>query len=416
METDMSELTTIERDEVRAANGFREAGIHIGLDEDEYLADNAIGGSGIKSMIFEPEEWWWNSIFNNFKTQVEDKRTDGKDFGSALHKMLLEGVEEYESCFALGFDETAHKGSIDSTADLVRIIEEYNSDNYDPTAIRTVSQMQSLLVDLGLPKSGSKAELKSRLIDAAPNTNFSDFTPLPKTGSREELTERVLTIMPNVDLMDTHRSAHEKTVGDRKIISPEWDKAIRMMRQIAIVDPIINELFSEGVPEVSVFWRDPTGAPCRARFDWLRIDKTCDLKSYAGRMGRHRSDNLVNAVMNYRYDLQEAHYRKGRKAMKGLPVHGGTDAQRDYLERCIEADNAGFSFVFAKTQGAPFIEEVRMDDFIIGSADTERTRALESWGKYFDIFGLSEPWLTPSTTRDLNATDFPAYFGLAAVA
>ena len=346
---------------MRTSEIFKAPGIYIDMPESEYLADPSIGASSLKLCVGETQEWWWASQFN--PNRPERKETSATGFGTALHKMLLEGSEAYDATYGIGFDKSAH-----------------------PDALDTMEQMKEYLRDNDLKVSGKKAELVFRIKEHD----------------------------PSVEILDALKAIHLLSLGDREVISPEWDHAIRVTKRIAERDPEIAKIFDEGLPEVSVFWIDDTGANCRARFDWLRRDCDWDLKSYAGRDGRKRSENIVRAVMDYRYDLSHAHYSAGRAAMQSLPVIGGTEQQRDYVRACAAYDAPDFGFIFAKTVGAPFLEPVKLGPMIVGGAQTERSDALYRWCRFRDTLGLDTPWLTPSKLRTLNAVDFPAYFGLSA--
>lgn len=77
--------------------------------------------------------------------------------------------------------------------------------------------------------------------------------------------------------------------------------------------PAAAHLLSAGLPEVVLQWEDPeTGTPCKARLDWLRPDMaTPDLKST-----RDASPGgFVRAIGTLGYAIQEAHYRRGMRAV-----------------------------------------------------------------------------------------------------
>jgi len=72
-------------------------GIYFGLDEDEYHADTALGSTDIKTLSYSPEEYWFGSSLNPDR-EIE-KSTPSKIFGSAVHKMILEGLEKFEAAY-----------------------------------------------------------------------------------------------------------------------------------------------------------------------------------------------------------------------------------------------------------------------------------------------------------------------------
>lgn len=67
-------------------------------------------------------------------------------------------------------------------------------------------------------------------------------------------------------------------------------------------------IFGKGEPEQTFVWKDAkTGEHCKCRVDWLRSYFLTDLKT-----ARDASEAaFVRDVINYRYDVQDAHYSDG---------------------------------------------------------------------------------------------------------
>ena len=64
-------------------------GVYIGLDEDIYHDDPALGSSDMKRLAKSPPDFWWNSKFN---PQWEpEKESSAMRLGKAAHKCILEG-------------------------------------------------------------------------------------------------------------------------------------------------------------------------------------------------------------------------------------------------------------------------------------------------------------------------------------
>lgn len=80
-------------------------GVYIGLPEEDYHADPALGSSGMKQLLADPADYWWSSPLN--PAQEPEKDTDAKRFGRALHKCVLEGVDQFKALYA----PTEHPGS-----------------------------------------------------------------------------------------------------------------------------------------------------------------------------------------------------------------------------------------------------------------------------------------------------------------
>lgn len=70
-------------------------------------------------------------------------------------------------------------------------------------------------------------------------------------------------------------------------------------------------LLGIGAPEVTTFWPEPeTGEQCKARADWLhgkQASVIVDLKTCEDA----RPKAFIRSIINYRYDVQAAHYSEG---------------------------------------------------------------------------------------------------------
>lgn len=157
-------------------------------------------------------------------------------------------------------------------------------------------------------------------------------------------------------VFDFGSAAHKLVLGDGPdleiIDAPDWrTKAAKEQRDAARADglipvlvheyqqvramadaitdhPVAADLFRDGQPEVSLFWRDPrSGVDCRARLDWFTANvlgepvvvdyKTC-----------HSADPraLARSVWSFGYHIQQAWYLEG-------------------VEAVDLADDAGFLFI-----------------------------------------------------------------------
>jgi PDDEXK-like domain of unknown function (DUF3799) len=67
-------------------------------------------------------------------------------------------------------------------------------------------------------------------------------------------------------------------------------------------------ILCKGEPEQAVLWTNPeTGELCKARADWVRENFLTDLKTTADASPAA----FARSIVNYRYDLQAAHYLEG---------------------------------------------------------------------------------------------------------
>lgn len=337
-------------------------GIYIGLNEDDYHADPALGGSALKGCIYDPTEFWWQSAHNPHRP--ERKESDAMAFGKAVHTILLEGREAFEARFySEAFDASAY-----------------------PDALDTVDDMKAALRERDLKLAGRKDDLRARLVEDGFDGQF----------------------------MDDLRAAFDASVEGKTHISEAWMHRLALFTAFREADAATAEIFSQGIPEVSVFWTEQ-GIRCSARFDWLRMDATWDVKTYSARPGQTSADAIRGSVFRYRYDLQEAHYRRARQMMKDLPIYGGTDGQKAYVEQCAQRPDADFMFLFVKTNGAPVVTRLEADTLNDG-AHYDRSRLIQALSARIEQWGLDDAWIEPSNDLKIEMIDVPAWLGLEGAA
>ena len=97
-----------------------------------------------------------------------------------------------------------------------------------------------------------------------------------------------------------------------KLMTPsEYESTVGMAEAIRS-HPAAAALLAEGEPEVSLLWTDPeTGLRCKARVDWLAPGFAVDLKTTKD----SSPASFARSIANYRYHVQQAHYRAGLDAL-----------------------------------------------------------------------------------------------------
>jgi hypothetical protein len=65
---------------------------------------------------------------------------------------------------------------------------------------------------------------------------------------------------------------------------------------------------ASGIPEVSVFWVDEYGIPCKCRLDFLKPRTIVDIKKCANVRERPFDLAVMLAIAKYRYDISAKHY------------------------------------------------------------------------------------------------------------
>lgn len=316
-------------------------GVYFGLPEEEYFAADALGSSDLKMLARSPADWWWWSRYNPLRPAEVD--SDGKRFGSALHKRLLEGSSAYDAAYFL-------------------------KPSPPEKTVRTMDDMRSLL-DFGghaYKKSSSKPDLI-----AVFRQHYPDHT-----------------------IYDDWAAAVMAQNAGKLEISEAWDASIRLMAQVVESHPQLKDAFIGGAPEVSIFWH-ADGVTKRARLDYLQPNAIFDLKSMSNWRGDDFRKAAIREIASRRYDAQASHYREARIAGAQLFADGHVFGDAPSYAAQLFAPEFLFVFVFMQTIGSPRALPLLFAD---GNAAAERgvsdnQRAIANFIDYRNRFGLTDMWV-----------------------
>jgi hypothetical protein len=169
--------------------------------------------------------------------------------------------------------------------------------------------------------------------------------------------------------------------GAVPLLPAEFD-AVQAMAAALRAHPRSSELFAEGgLAEQSLFWRDPEmGVWCRARPDWLS-HRIVDYKTTTRASLRH----ISQAVANYGYHIQAAHYLAGA------------------IELDLVAPDAEFLFVFQEKTPPYLATVVELDDDAMKVGYEQWRRALEI---YRDCTA-ADRW--PTYSSDIELISLPGW-------
>jgi hypothetical protein len=108
-----------------------------------------------------------------------------------------------------------------------------------------------------------------------------------------------------------------RAAGQVPLLAHQWDAVRTMVDAIRVqVDrfPISPPLFTNGKPERTLVWEEPSGVVGRARADWLHLDGSAidDLKT----TGASASPEAWSRTMlGFGADVQQAWYQRGARAL-----------------------------------------------------------------------------------------------------
>lgn len=344
-------------------------GVYLDLPEEVYHADQALGSTDLKRLLAQPAQWHWknrNPVARELAGEAPEASA-GMRFGSAFHKMVLEGPEAFEAAYAL---------------------EPERPDGL----LKSIAEIQGWLIDGGLYANAPKK--------SAPRAEWLAYAR-----------ECGCTL-----LLDDWTAATEAELAGREAISRQWHAAIAMAQAVMLRHSAASRVLRGGLAEVSVFWTDERGIRLKCRFDYLRIKTTVDVKTFALRDDDEPIDGFCRQVASYAYDLQAAHYhdlrtralpalidaghvyRWVREAGEGLawigwePAHG---SDRELICKIAEASREGvaeppsWTWLAFQTLGAPAVDviEFPLGGVVHGAALSQLQTAKDNYARYREAFG-----------------------------
>jgi hypothetical protein len=343
-------------------------GIHFGLDEDTYHAIHACSASGLKDLSMSSMDYWAKSVLNPDR---EDEDTVFKTLGRAYHVRILEGRARFQSGFGRSLEKGDYEGLIVTIDDANQAIEKAG---YTP------------------PKKGT-----------------------PKPAVLRALAEAVPDALVWDALVETHAKANE---GKTLIPSKSYNR-IEVAAAMIEGDPYLKQAFTGGYPEVTLFWWCPrTGAPMKARIDYLKMRTFNDLKSFSNPVGRPIERAIDFTIASRKYYLPTVVYSEGIAAVKqqikelgGLDCIHGPDDQlkelRHWVWEWAHQPEPECLMVFQQTGNAPVTRGRRMTRGTTYEVTSFAVQMLKRrWVECAKEFG-SDPWIDVAPIRDVVDDEMP---------
>lgn len=340
-----------------------EPGIYFGMDEATYRAAGAVSASLMKDMDVSPLTAWAENIDESKSYQSDD--TEAQEEGDALHKRLLEGEAVFRERFAVKPEN-------------------------DGSHIEGVAELKARCKELGLTVGGNTADLCARILEADPDAKL---WPIVMAKFNEE------------------------NEGKTFLKMDVWQRMELRARLIGL-HPEVRSAFSGGYSEVSIFWIDEFGMPCKMRADYLKVSACVDLKYFANKNRLPIERAVDRAIVDHR--LQARHYKDGLEAAKPLVQSGkvfGASPGSEWLETFAASPEHAFWWVFVQKGRVPEVEAVEFrrtasdgaTENLYWSHPTEKIKAakrmirlcVESYGK--------EPWLWERKPRVLQDHNQPLW-------
>lgn len=342
-----------------------EPGIYFSMPAERYHADKALGSSRVKAIAVDPYEAQFDHLYG------EDKDTDAMLFGSALHVRILEGRAAFEAQFCREFDkESAPEGTLHTIDDLKGWLDKYGQ------------------------------------------TSLSGKT-------KPVLIKMVQDIDPDQPIFDIIKAKWAAENGDKTPLKPKRWAQVETAANWVQRDPLLGAVmedgtFSHGAPEVSIFYED-RGIRLKARFDRLLRHAIVDAKSFAPRGAGRIEDLALKAIGAMRYDIQAADYIRAWHKAKEMYAAGlvfGEPPYSTFLDEVFDRDEPSWIWIMIKSVGAP--QPLVIDwkaTFAMGRAADDVERAIDTYIKLRDEFGVDSDWPPMRPAVEITDTELPPWFG-----
>lgn len=346
-------------------------GVHINLRHESYLRDAGLGYGAIKDNLASPIEWWDASAWNPNRPPEPNKRAF--EVGEAAHVHFLMGPKAYNAAYGIWPTKETH-----------------------PDYAESVLELQERCAAAKIDEGGTRAEMARRLAKAGAGDKVMILEREAFIASGKKPIDYATDMRIRILHRMAMRSAQELHLADGECLT-------------------LEDALKGGLAELSVFWIDEAGVRQRARFDYIKPNVTIDLKTITEwRATDFRTSLLAEAIMRG-YVIQAVHYdvarEELRKAVAEGRVFGGNKTQRKLLERIAAADAWGWTWIFAKMDGAPQVKGIVLpkNSGQYEKAVRQRTEALMNFVYYRDFFGMTTPWFDTEVVWEPAEDDWPPF-------
>jgi hypothetical protein len=237
----------------------------------------------------------------------------------------------------------------------------------------------------------------------------------PVSGTKAELAKRIRAKDAKAIVFDDILATFRAMVArdGLEVLKPDMMREVHQAAASMTLNPHLSRAFQGGLPELSVFWVDERGLPCKCRLDYLKPRTIVDIKTCANVRERPFDVAAMLAVAEYRYDISARHYLDGylhRFAAEGR-VFGDCPLNDGWHARIATPDDIRWTWVFTQTQDAPVTIGVELmpDSPALNRATREIALAKSRFAFYSKKFRTTSMWITDVPIKRLVDTDLPAW-------
>lgn len=423
---------------------FPTPGIYFGMPEEQYHSIPACSTSALKKLSISMMDCWASSSLNLDRTEIQKPYLD---YGKAIHAFVLEGEDEYLARYAVDLDIADFEGQsiLVSTEEIKAAIGKFMElAPVKPVGTKKQDLLDQLVelaemrgtvdaIDRAADVAGLKAQIGAFLepqpvkpVSKVTDT-MDDGTEYQRAAVKTDWIDQLLALDPDAKVWDRmvadHRASHE----GKTMIHAANDRRIRIASRMILAHEEIAKAVQGGWPEVSVFWFcSVTGAPMKARFDYLKMRMIADLKSFGNNAGMPIDRAIERTIAAYRYPMQHVIYEEAAMQARAMIRDRGVDeavfhcgevideaevARRD--EFCAkwaqQTEAPGFMFIFQQSGDAPVTRGKIMPKGTVYSVTKSRCEDLKrKWVECAKTYGVL-PWLDIQPVDEIEDERIPLW-------
>lgn len=259
---------------------FPAPGIYFNMPEDEYHSIHACSSSGLGHLSVSSMDYWALSLLNQEREEKPAKDSGEltpMELGRAYHCYICEGVSAFEKRYAVALDK-------------------------ETCRLNAVADGRKLCVTI--------ADIRQAICDAGGK---------PKGTGKDALMDQLTDIDPGSHVWDRMVAEHNESHKGKTMISHKLFRRIAIANAMITGDPQLKDAFSGGHAEVSIFWYDEkTGAPMKARLDYVKMNHLIDLKSFSNKQRKPVQRAIDMAISYEKYFIPVVVYLEAIEAAKKL--------------------------------------------------------------------------------------------------
>lgn len=415
-----------------------EPGIYFGMDDEDYHRVFAVSSSGIKKLVASSMEYWANGPMN---PDYEERQSPFLDYGKAAHCLVLEGPEEFAKRYAVELDPSQYENVLVSTDEIKNAIRKFTT----LAPVKPAPGGKQALIDqlAALGKAhGQDVDLEGTMLQLKESIRrFDEEQPVKpisrvvidseaepvetRTAQKEDWIAQLLELKPDAQIWDDMVGRHLAANEGATMITPKQDRAVRIAAHMIEQHPDAGPMLKGGYAEVSIFWYCPvTGAPCKARLDYLKLQAILDLKTFSNSQGMPVNKAIERAIGNFRYNIQHVFYEQAINAARKLVRDNALRAIHDYDDPTTEqaearqtfcfkwakiTDPPKFIFIFQQSGIAPITRVKGMPRQEVFKATHRLIETLKfKWLECSKTFGVL-PWLDIEPMSEIEDEAIPMY-------